>query len=246
MNRYLYLMTLLLTFGANASVSLKNNFCKVDPESKIYLEYLNTHKSSHFYQNIASQLGTELLNLTTTSEKEFYFCRASCKINQEIYHLWILNSDFTVNFSKMDGFTCKGVRIESHKISENLSVPTPVSENIFAFNSQIPELNKFLVNSQKTISTEEAQNELLQVKKHIQKLALGYQQSQHPVFIEAAQELISLTESLPVISIELKNKISELNKINWNNTGMTLNKDSVVNFSLMSHAIILRHLKVIP
>lgn len=130
-------------------IPLKNGQCYADPNSKVYLKGLAGTSA----KSISNEI--ELNKLSDTAETNYYFCKATCQINNSEYTLWVTQKDSPTNFSKMDGFICAGVRMENVPLVGSLTTIAPVIYPFWGFDSKLSEIESIFKKNKLRLSQED-------------------------------------------------------------------------------------------
>lgn len=214
--------------------TLPVNTCVIEPESKMYLNYVQKNSSASITQ-LKNELGSKYQSLQDNPTEQYYFCQATCQLNGTIFKKWITHRDNPQNFSNMDGFLCKYVEIRQVKISDNLSIPEIHKLNFSIFNSRLPELNEVLIQNKVLVSTAENINLILNYKKATQEIITAYLGTPLPAMQEAAIILARINADLPLMNNELQAYIQQLNKTQWATPKLEMTSDFLVKNALVMY-----------
>lgn len=163
------------------ATSLTDGQCFADPETKIYLSNVRESATGNF-RELKSQIN--VTKLENTASTEYYFCRATCLLNNRYAAFWTTLTDSPNRHNDDNAFICQGISMEMVNIpGTSLSTLGPVVQNFSVFNLQevlprLKEVNYKMPASTKAELDTKAFTNFAQISK-------AYMTSTMPAMIEA-------------------------------------------------------------
>ncbi len=196
--------------------SLQPGQCISDPLSKNYLVNVRSSTSGAFDKMIA-EIGIERFkSLRDSQTEQFYFCQATCaNARGQLEKVWITQSDNPSNFANMNGFLCHSVTIEKVVIVGSITSPQPVATVFEAFNSQIPELHKWLRASDFRLSVEATNEQWRVFEKTADNIAVTFVNSGSVIFAQAGAEIWEIAHRTERGKLLLEEKMKLYTSADW-------------------------------
>lgn len=197
------------------SPDLMDGQCHSIADSKVYLSSLsNDHLQ---WKELKTQLNPKRFSqLKNTDETSWYFCKLLCSLNHNKSLLWIALTDRNENFKNMNGFVCPFLSITDVQATSTLSITTTIAKSFWAADSNLIDLNYYLVKENYKISDDLYQMFLKNFKTKGEELIKYYLASQNSEMVGAAKIIDQWIHAESIDSVpEMKERISYLISIHW-------------------------------